>query len=244
MAMKFDVITIFPRMVEAGLAEGVVGRARTAGLLDIVVHNLRDFTTDKHHVVDDVPFGGGPGMVMKPEPFFAALSAIRERRGDPDAVILLSPAGERFSQDGAKRLAGHRHIVLLCGRYEGIDERVRDALATEEMSIGDYVLSGGEIPALAVIDATARLVPGVVGDDSSVEGDSFTRGLLDYPHYTRPAEFEGRRVPDVLLSGHHAEIRRWRRETALQRTIDRRPDLLAGAELDADEREWLKRSKS
>jgi len=244
MAMKFDVITIFPRMVEAGLAEGVVGRARTAGLLDIVVHNLRDFTTDKHHVVDDVPFGGGPGMVMKPEPFFAALSAIRERRGDPDAVILLSPAGERFSQDGAKRLAGHRHIVLLCGRYEGIDERVRDALATEEMSIGDYVLSGGEIPALAVIDATARLVPGVVGDDSSVEGDSFTRGLLDYPHYTRPAEFEGRRVPDVLLSGHHAEIRRWRREMALQRTIDRRPDLLAGAELDADEREWLKRSKS
>jgi len=244
MAMKFDVITIFPRMVEAGLAEGVVGRARTAGLLDIVVHNLRDFTTDKHHVVDDVPFGGGPGMVMKPEPFFAALSAIRERRGDPDAVILLSPAGERFSQDGAKRLAGHRHIVLLCGRYEGIDERVRDAFATEEMSIGDYVLSGGEIPALAVIDATARLVPGVVGDDSSVEGDSFTRGLLDYPHYTRPAEFEGRRVPDVLLSGHHAEIRRWRREMALQRTIDRRPDLLAGAELDADEREWLKRSKS
>jgi tRNA (guanine37-N1)-methyltransferase len=242
--MKFDVLTIFPRMVEAGLAEGVVGRARTAGVLDIMVHNLRDFTTDKHHVVDDVPFGGGPGMVMKPEPFFAALSAIRERRGDPDAVILLSPAGERFSQDGAKRLAGQRHIVLLCGRYEGIDERVRDALATEEMSIGDYVLSGGEIPALAVIDATARLVPGVVGDDNSVEGDSFTRGLLDYPHYTRPAEFEGRRVPDVLLSGHHAEIRRWRRETALQRTIERRPDLLAAAELDADEREWLKRSKS
>jgi tRNA (guanine37-N1)-methyltransferase len=242
--MKCDVITIFPRIVEAGLAEGVVGRARTAGLLDIMVHDLRDFTTDKHHVVDDVPFGGGPGMVMKPEPFFAALTAIRERRGDPDAVILLSPAGERFSQDGAKRLARQRHIVLLCGRYEGIDERVRDALATEEMSIGDYVLSGGEIPALAVIDATARLVPGVVGDDSSVEGDSFTRGLLDYPHYTRPAEFEGRRVPDVLLSGHHAEIRRWRRETALQRTIERRPDLLAAAELDADEREWLKRSKS
>jgi tRNA (guanine37-N1)-methyltransferase len=239
MAMKVDVITIFPRMVEAGLAEGVVGRAKTAGVLDIVVHNLRDFTTDKHHVVDDVPFGGGPGMVMKPEPFFAAMAWIREHRGQPDAVILLSPAGERFTQVGAKRLVKAGHLVLLCGRYEGIDERVREALATEELSIGDYVLSGGEIPALAVIDAVARLVPGVVGDDQSVEADSFTRGLLDYPHYTRPAEYEGRRVPDVLLSGHHAEIRRWRRETALRRTVERRPELLAAAELDADERKWL-----
>jgi tRNA (guanine37-N1)-methyltransferase len=242
--VRIDVVTIFPKMVEAGLAEGVVGRARTAGLLDIVVHNLRDFTTDRHHVVDDVPFGGGPGMVMKPEPFFAALNVIRERRGSPDVVALLSPAGERFSQQGAKRLAAMRHLVLLCGRYEGIDERVKDALATEEISIGDYVLSGGEIPALTVIDAVARLVPGVVGDDQSVEGDSFTRGLLDYPHYTRPAEFEGRQVPGVLLSGHHAEIRRWRREAALRRTQERRPDLLASAELDADEQEWLKRSKS
>ncbi len=242
--MKVDVITIFPQMVEAGLAEGVVGRARSSGLLDIAVHNLRDFTTDKHHVVDDVPFGGGPGMVMKPEPFFAALSGIRERRGAPDAVILLSPAGERFTQDRAKRLSRLGHVVLLCGRYEGIDERVRDALATEELSIGDYVLSGGELPALVVIDAAARFVPGVVGDDNSVQADSFTRGLLDYPHYTRPAEFDGRQVPEVLLSGHHAEIRRWRREAALRRTQQRRPDLLATAELDADEREWLKRSKS
>jgi tRNA (guanine37-N1)-methyltransferase len=237
--MKIDVVTIFPKMVEAGLVEGVVGRARTAGVLDIVVHNLRGFTTDKHHVVDDVPFGGGPGMVMKPEPFFAALSAIREQRGQPDAVVMLSPAGERFTQEGAKRLASIGHVVLLCGRYEGIDERVREALATEEVSIGDYVLSGGEIPALAVIDAVARLVPGVVGDDQSVEADSFTRGLLDYPHYTRPAEFEGRKVPTVLLSGHHGEIKKWRREAALARTVDRRPDLLAGAALDADEREWL-----
>ena len=244
MAVTIDVVTIFPRMVEAGLAEGVVGRARAGGVLDIVVHNLRDYTTDRHHVVDDVPFGGGPGMVMKPEPFFAALSAIRSRRGPLDAVVLLSPAGRRFTQAGARRLAAGRHLVLLCGRYEGIDERVREALATEEISIGDYVLSGGEVPALAVIDAVARLVPGVVGDDQSVEADSFTRGLLDYPHYTRPAEFEGRKVPDVLLSGHHAEIRRWRREAALQRTQERRPDLLAAAELDADEREWLKRSKS
>jgi tRNA (guanine37-N1)-methyltransferase len=242
--VKIDIVTIFPRMVEAGLAEGVVGRARASGVLDIVVHNLRDFTTDKHHVVDDVPFGGGPGMVMKPEPFFAALGAIRERRGAPDAVVLLSPAGERFTQAGARRLSSLAHVVLLCGRYEGIDERVREVLATEEISIGDYVLSGGEVPALAVVDAVARLVPGVVGDEQSVEGDSFTRGLLDYPHYTRPAEFEGRPVPGVLLSGHHAEIRRWRREAALQRTRERRPDLLVTAELDADEREWLKRSKS
>jgi tRNA (guanine37-N1)-methyltransferase len=173
-AVKVDVITIFPRMIEAGLAEGVVGRACTAGLLDIVVHNLRDFTTDKHHVVDDVPFGGGPGMVMKPEPFFAALAAIRVQRGTPDAVVLLTPAGERFTQDGARRLAAINHVVLLCGRYEGIDERVREALATDEISIGDYVLSGGEVPALAVIDAVARLVPGVVGDDQSVEADCWT----------------------------------------------------------------------
>lgn len=240
--MKIDVITIFPRMIEAGLAEGVVGRAKAAGVLDVVVHNLRDFTTDKHHVVDDVPFGGGPGMVMKPEPFFAALGAIRAQRGTPDAVIMLSPAGERFTQAGAKRLAGNTHLVFLCGRYEGIDERVREALATEEISIGDYVLSGGEIPALAVIDAVARLIPGVVGDDQSVEADSFTRGLLDYPHYTRPAEYEGRLVPEVLLSGHHAEIRRWRRETALQRTVERRPELVATAELDADERKWLEQA--
>lgn len=243
--MKVDVVTIFPRLVEAGLAEGVVGRARTSGLIDIAVHNLRDYTTDRHHVVDDVPFGGGPGMVMKPEPFFAVLAAIRERRGTPDAVVLLTPAGVPFTQAGARRLVALGHIVLLCGRYEGIDERVREVLTTEELSIGDYVLSGGEVPALAVIDAVARLVPGVVGDEQSVAGDSFTRGLLDYPHYTRPAECEGHAVPGVLLSGHHGEIRRWRRNAALERTAERRPELLAAAALDADEHEWLsKRSKS
>ena len=242
--MKVDIVTIFPRMVEAGVSEGVLGRARERGLVDIAVHNLRDFTTDRHHVVDDVPFGGGPGMVMKPEPFFAALASIRESRGEPEGVVLLSPAGKRFSQEMARRFASTSHLVLLCGRYEGVDERVREALVTDEVSIGDYVLSGGEVPALVIVDCMARLVPGVVGDERSVEADSFSRGLLDYPHYTRPAEFEGRQVPEVLLSGHHAEIRRWRRETALQRTQDRRPDLLATAELDADEREWLKRSKS
>ena len=238
--MKIDIVTIFPQMVEAGLAEGVVGRARERGLLDIVVHNLRDYTSDRHHVVDDVPFGGGPGMVMKPEPFFAALAGIRQHRGTPEAVLVMSPAGRRFSQEKARELAAVKHFVVLCGRYEGIDERVREALATDEVSIGDYVLSGGEVPALVVVDAAARLVPGVVGDDQSVVADSFTRGLLDYPHYTRPAEFDGRRVPDVLLCGHHAEIRRWRLEQALRRTLDRRPELLQDAALDADEQKLLR----
>lgn len=238
--MKFDVITIFPRMVDAGLAEGVVGRARERGLLDIVVHDLRDYTTDRHHVVDDVPFGGGPGMVMKPEPFSAAMEAVRARRGRPEAVVLLSPAGQRFTQAAARRFAGMGHVALLCGRYEGIDERVRERWATDEVSIGDYVLSGGELPALVVIDAVARLVPGVVGDEQSVVLDSFGRGLLDYPHYTRPAEHAGLRVPEVLTSGHHGEIRRWRRQQALRRTLERRPDLIESAALDEDEREWLR----
>jgi tRNA (guanine37-N1)-methyltransferase len=237
--MKIDIVTIFPEMVEAGLAPGVIGRARQAGLLDIVVHNLRDFTTDRHRVVDDVPFGGGPGMVLKPEPLFVAVDAITDRRGRPDAVVLMSPAGRRFEQADARRLAKLRHVVLLCGRYEGIDERVHEHVATEELSIGDYVLSGGELPALVVVDAVCRLVPGVVGDEGSVDADSFTRGLLDYPHYTRPAEYRGHRVPDVLTSGHHAEIRNWRRREALRRTRARRPELLATAALDVDERELL-----
>jgi tRNA (guanine37-N1)-methyltransferase len=238
--MVFDVLTIFPRMIDAGLAEGVVGRARERGLLDVRVRNLRDFTTDRHHVVDDVPFGGGPGMVMKPEPFFAAMEAVEAERGRPGAVVLLSPAGRPFTQAEAGRLATLGHVVLLCGRYEGVDERVRERWATDEISIGDYVLSGGEVPALVVIDAIARLVPGVVGDEQSVEGDSFVRGLLDYPHYTRPAEYAGQRVPEVLLSGHHAEIRRWRRQQALRRTWERRPDLLESASLDEEEQGWLR----
>lgn len=237
--MKFDIVTIFPRMVEAGLVEGVVGRARERGLLDIAVRNLRDFTTDRHQIVDDVPFGGGPGMVMKPEPFFAAMEGITAERGVAGAVVLLSPAGRQLTQGEARRLAGIGHLVVLCGRYEGIDERVRERWVTDEVSIGDYVLSGGELAALVLVDAVARLVPGVVGDDQSVEEDSFTRGLLDYPHYTRPAEFAGLAVPEVLTSGHHAEIRRWRRQQALRRTIERRPDLLATAALDEEERRWL-----
>ena len=242
--MKFDIVTIFPRMIDAGLEEGVVGRARERGLLDIAVHNLRDFTTDRHHVVDDVPFGGGPGMVMKPEPLFAAMDAIAARRGQPGAVVLLTPAGRPFSQREAKRFAALGHVAVLCGRYEGIDERVRERWATDEVSIGDYVLSGGELPALVIIDAVARLVPGVVGDEQSVEGDSFERGLLDYPHYTRPAEFAGMRVPEVLTSGHHGEIRRWRRQQALKRTFERRPDLVETAVLDDEERGWLREWKA
>src|SRR5690606_33612115 len=196
--------------------------------------------TDRHRVVDDVPFGGGPGMVLKPEPLFTAVETIAARRGAADAVVLMSPAGTRFTQEHARRLASLSHIVLLCGRYEGVDERVRQHLATEEISIGDYVLSGGELPALVVVDAVSRLVPGVVGDDQSLEDESFTRGLLDYPQYTRPAEYRGLRVPEVLLSGHHAEIRRWRRREALRRTLERRPELIATATLDEEERAMLR----
>jgi tRNA (guanine37-N1)-methyltransferase len=238
--VKIDVVTIFPKMVSAPLTEGIVGRALERGLLDVRVHDLRDYTTDRHRVVDDMPFGGGPGMVLKAEPLFRAVAQIREERGIPQAVLLTSPDGDRFTQASARRLAGLEHFVVLCGRYEGIDERVRTHLATEAVSIGDYVVSGGELPALVIVDAVARLVPGVVGDEDSVSGDSFSRGLLDYPQYTRPAEFDGMGVPPVLLSGHHREIERWRRREALARTLERRPDLLAGLPLDADDAALLK----
>jgi tRNA (guanine37-N1)-methyltransferase len=238
--MKFDVVTIFPRMVAAGLAEGVVSRGIARGLIDVAVHDLRDHTADRHRTVDDVPYGGGPGMVMKPEPLARAVEEIRSRRGTPDAVVLLTPQGRLFRQAEAVRMSRLSHIVLLCGRYEGIDERVRDLVATDELSIGDYVLSGGELAALVVVDAISRQVPGVVGDGQSVEQDSFAQGLLDYPHYTRPAEFGGLKVPDVLLSGHHAEVRRWRRKTALVRTLERRPDLLDEAALDDEDRALLR----
>ncbi len=224
-------------MVQAALAEGVVGRAIERGLLDVAVHDLRDFTADRHRSVDDQPFGGGPGMVMKVEPIFRALDAIAARRGTP-TVLLTSPQGTVFTQAAARRLSAAAHVVLLCGRYEGVDERVR-ARVDEEVSIGDYVLSGGELPALVVLDAVARFVPGVVGDDQSVAEDSFSRGLLDFPHYTRPAEIDGAKVPDVLLSGNHAEIRRWRKRESLARTLERRPELLERAILDDEERALL-----
>jgi tRNA (guanine37-N1)-methyltransferase len=237
--MKFDIVTIFPQMVASGLAEGVVSRGIERGLVDVKVHDLRDYTVDRHRSVDDVPYGGGPGMVMKPEPLARASEDIRARRGTPDAVILLSPQGRRFDQAEAARLSRLRHVVLLCGRYEGVDDRVRTAVATDELSIGDYVLSGGELAALVVVDAVSRLVPGVVGDAQSVEDESFSRGLLDYPHYTRPQDFAGQQVPGVLLSGHHEEVRRWRKKTALRRTLERRPELLTSAALDDEERAML-----
>jgi tRNA (guanine37-N1)-methyltransferase len=237
--LKVDIVSIFPEMVKAAFVEGVVGRAIDRGIVDVAVHDLRDFTTDRHRVVDDVPFGGGPGMVMKPEPFFAAMDGIRERRGVPAAVVLTTPDGARFTHRDAVRLSALPHVVLLCGRYEGVDDRVRQQLATEELSIGDYVLSGGELPALVMLDAIARLVPGVVGDDASVARDTFAQGTLDFPQFTRPASFRGADVPAVLLSGHHAAIARWRRREALARTLERRPDLLESASLDDDDREIL-----
>ncbi len=234
--MKIDIVTIFPAMVRAPLAEGVVARANARGVLDVRVHDLRDFTTDRHRVVDDMPFGGGPGMVLKPEPLFAAVDRIRKDRcagGGAGlqtcrhAIVLTSPDGERLTHAVAARLSALDHLVVLCGRYEGVDERVREHLATEAISIGDYVLSGGELPALVIVDAVARLIPGVVGDEASVSGDTFARdGLLDFPQYTRPAEFRGLGVPAVLLSGHHAEIEKWRRQQAVERTRRHRPDLL------------------
>ncbi len=243
--MTIDIVTIFPAMVDASISAGILGRAIANGTLDVKVRDLRDFTVDRHRVVDDVPYGGGPGMVLKPEPIFRALDAIAVERGAPLTVILTSPQGARFTQAEARRLSGEAHIVLLCGRYEGFDERVRERV-TEELSIGDYVLTGGELPALVVLDAVARLVPGVVGDEQSVAEDSFSRGLLDFPHFTRPAEIAAGSaertlaVPDVLLSGNHAEIRRWRKRQAVSRTLERRPDLLADAKLDEEEQAILK----
>ncbi|MEE2612356.1 MAG: tRNA (guanosine(37)-N1)-methyltransferase TrmD [Acidobacteriota bacterium] len=236
-------VTIFPGMLEAVLREGVVGRAIEREVLQVALHDLRDYSADRHRSVDDVAYGGGPGMVLKPEPFFRAVAAIRRRHGDPDAVVLLSPQGRVFRHEEAARLSRLRHVALLCGRYEGVDERVREQVVTDELSIGDYVLSGGELPAAVVIDAVARLVPGVVGDTRSVDEDSFVRGMLDHPHYTRPAEVDAHGVPDVLLSGHHAEIRHWRKREAVRRTLERRPDLLEHAVLDDEERAILRELK-
>ena len=247
--MRFDVVTIFPAMVEQALGAGIVGRAIERGTLDVIVRDLRAFTTDRHRVVDDVPYGGGPGMVLKPEPLFRAIDAVEIERGSRPFVVLTSPQGTRLTQEVVERLSRVPHLLILCGRYEGVDERVRSRV-DEEISIGDYILSGGELAALVMIDAVARLIPGVVGDEQSVAEDSFSRGLLDFPQYTRPAEVgggaggapssTGLKVPDVLLSGNHAEIRRWRKREAITRTLARRPDLLEVAALDDEEQEILR----
>ncbi len=227
-------------MIEAAMAEGILAKAIQRELLTVRARDLRDFTGDRHRTVDDVPYGGGPGMVLKPEPMFRAVEAIAEDAGSPEAVVLVSPHGRRFSQAEATRLASLERVVILCGRYEGIDDRVRENLATEELSLGDYVLTGGELAALVIVDTVARLLPGVVGDEDSVAGDSFSRGILDFPHFTRPAEFREWRVPEVLVSGHHGEIRKWRKRQAIELTLQRRPDLLAHAELDVEEQEILR----
>jgi tRNA (guanine37-N1)-methyltransferase len=221
--VRIDVFTIFPAVVEAPLPASLLGRAIGAGVLDVRVHDLRQWSVDRHRTVDDAPFGGGPGMVMKPEPFFAAVESLDPDRG---RVLLMSPAGRRLDQELVRALSSEPHLTILCGRYEGVDERVVDGLPAEEISIGDYVLSGGELPALVLIEAVTRLVPGVIGKEASHEQDSFSAGgLLDHPHYTRPQEFRGMAVPEVLVSGNHGEVDRWRRDAAIEKTRRNRPDL-------------------
>jgi len=229
--MRIDVVTIFPDFFRGAFEHGIIRRAQGAGLVDVKVHDLRRWTTDKHRQVDDRPFGGGDGMVLKPEPIFASVEELtgaseREAYAEGTRVVLLSPQGRVFTQSVADELAKSTHVVLICGRYEGVDERVAEALVTDEISIGDYVLSGGEPAAVVVVDAMVRLIPGALGNETSVLNESFSDGLLDYPNYTRPTEFRGMRVPDILLGGHHAEIARWRREQALKKTERNRPDLL------------------
>ena len=252
--MRLDFVTIFPRMFDPLLGEGVIARGVKQGLLDIRIWDLREFATDKHRSADDEAYGGGPGMVMLAEPVLRCVEAIGggaasfrppERVGGlkPAAphVVLTTPQGRRFDQTVAGELREHGHVVFLCGRYEGFDHRVHELLQPDEISIGDFVASGGELPAMLMADAIGRLVPGVVGNSGSVEEDSFFRGLLDYPHYTRPQELRGMRVPDILFSGHHENIRKWRKEQALRATLDKRPDLLESAELDEEAREILGR---
>jgi tRNA (guanine37-N1)-methyltransferase len=236
--MRIDIVTLFPGLVEPAVSESILGRARARGLVDIRVVNLRDYAEGRHRVTDDYQFGGGSGMVLKPEPLFAAVDALRT----PAArVILMDPRGRPFTQAAAATLARASHLIVLCGRYEGVDERVAERLADEVISIGDYVLTGGELPALVVTDAVTRLLPGVLGGEGAAERESFASGLLEPPQYTRPEEFRGARVPAVLLSGDHARIARWRRTQALWLTWRRRPDLLARAPLDAGDRGWLER---
>ena len=221
--MKIDVLTLFPAMFVGPLDESIIKRARDKGILDLAIHDLRKWTHDRHKTVDDRPFGGGPGMVLKPEPLYEATESLASPK---TRVILMGPSGRKFTQEIAHELSGNEHLLLIAGSYEGIDDRVRQGLAHDELSIGDYVLTNGALPVMVIIDVVTRLLPGVLGDDESAKEESFSHGLLEYPHYTRPAEFRGMKVPEILLSGHHAEIAKWRHEQALERTRARRPDLL------------------
>ena len=235
--MRFDIFTLFPEMFRGPLDESILARARERGLLEVALHNPRDVTTDRHHIVDDYPYGGGAGMVMKPEPLFTAVETLAPSE-PAGPIILLSPQGRVFTQEIARELAREARITLICGHYEGVDERVRAHLVTDEISLGDFVLTGGELAAMALVDAVARLLPGVLAAGSTEE-ESHTAGLLEYPHYTRPPEYRGWSVPDILLSGNHAAIARWRRKESLRRTRARRPDLLAALDLSAADRKLL-----
>lgn len=247
--MQFEVFTLLPEVFPPYLESSILQRARQRGLIEVHVHNIRDYTHDKHHTTDDTPYGGGGGMVMKPEPVFEAVESVlgftaNPTQPTPVPVILLTPQGRVFTQRLAEELSGYERIALLCGRYEGVDERIREHLVTDEISIGDYVLTGGELPALVVIDAVSRLLPGVLGDPTGAEDDSHSMGLLEYPHYTRPPEFRGWQVPEILLSGDHGKIEKWRREQSLTRTLTRRPDILEKADLSKEDQKIVERLKS
>jgi len=237
--MRIDILTIFPGMFRGPFEESIVKRAVEKGLVQIFVHDIRDYASDKHRTVDDYPFGGGPGMLMKAEPLFAAVEDVQGQAAEQGPVVLLTPQGRLFDQGVAVELARHDRLILICGHYEGMDARVHEHLATDEISIGDYVLSGGELAAMVVVDAVVRQIPGALGSPDSSADDSFSQGLLEYPQYTRPADFRGMAVPEMLLSGNHGEIARWRRQQSLLRTAQRRPDLLARADLTEEERQWL-----
>ena len=238
--MRIDILCLFPEMFTSPLNESIIKRAREQELVNITVHNIRDYTHDKHHTVDDYPYGGGPGMVLKPEPIFEAAEAVKQQLGVGEMpIILLTPQGRLFSQSVARELSLHPYLMLVCGHYEGLDERVCEYLATDEISIGDYVLSGGELAALVVVDAVARLIPGVLGSQDSAGTDSHSNGLLEYPQYTRPDIYQDWQVPPVLLSGNHGEITQWRRQQAILRTAKRRPDLLEKGNLCDEERKWI-----
>jgi tRNA (guanine37-N1)-methyltransferase len=240
-SMHIDILTLFPQLFEAPFGFGIFKRAIDNGLVGINLVNIRDYTHDKHHTADDYPYGGGAGMVLKPEPIFEAVESVKAGKDEDVPVILLSPQGRLFSHKIAKELSLHQNMILICGHYEGIDERVMEHLATDVISIGDYVLTGGEIPALVVVDAVLRLVPGVLGSEESPLEDSHASGLLEYPQYTRPADFRGCQVPEILLSGNHAEIARWRREQIIKRTLERRPELLDKADLGLEDKKLVER---
>ncbi|MBK7455368.1 MAG: tRNA (guanosine(37)-N1)-methyltransferase TrmD [Anaerolineales bacterium] len=250
--MQFDVFTLLPEVFPSYLETSIIKRARERDLINVRVHNIRDYTHDKHHTTDDTPYGGGGGMVMKPEPVFEAIETVLGINPDPTQpeptsnipIILLTPQGRVFNQSIAQEFSQHPHIALVCGRYEGIDERIREHLVTDEISIGDYVLTGGELPALILIDAIARLLPDVLGDPTGAQDDSHATGLLEYPHYTRPPEFRGWKTPDILLTGDHAKIDRWRREQSLLRTFNKRPDMLEKVELNKQDRKFIESLKS